>query len=93
MRVREPAEGEIVPDIDIDAVLAPGLAFDRHGRRLGFGGGWYDRMLARCRSDAVFFALAFEEQVVLEVPAEPHDIRMHWLATPGGIIPAMETAL
>lgn len=86
MRVREPAEGAIVPDGNIDAALVPGLAFDSAGHRLGFGGGWYDRMLARCRPDAVFCALAFEEQLVPEVLAEPHDIRMHWIATPGGAL-------
>lgn len=89
MRVREPADGDVVPDGDIEVVLVPGLAFDRHGWRLGFGGGWYDRMLARCCSSAVFCALAFEEQIVPEVPAEAHDIRMHWIATPGGITTAL----
>ncbi len=89
MRVREPADGEIVPDRDVDVALVPGLAFDRHGRRLGFGGGWYDRMLARCRPGAVFCALAFEEQLVPKVPAEPHDIRMHWIATPKGCVPTL----
>ena len=87
MHVLEPLQGEIVEDRDIDAVLVPGIAFDRHGHRLGFGGGWYDRMLVRCRPDALFCAIAFKEQIVPEVPAEPHDIRVHWIATPSGPVP------
>ena len=87
MHVLEPLEGEIVEDRDIDTVLVPGLAFDRRGHRLGFGGGWYDRMLARCRPDALFCAVAFEEQIFEEVPAEPHDIQVHWIATPSGPVP------
>ena len=86
MHVPQPVFGESVPFDSIDAVLVPGLAFDRRGNRLGFGGGWYDRMLARCRPDAAFVGVAFDEQLFPAIPAEPHDIRVRWLATPGAVL-------
>jgi 5-formyltetrahydrofolate cyclo-ligase len=63
-------------------VLAPALAVDRAGRRLGQGGGSYDRALARSAAPVV--AVVFDDEVLDEVPVEAHD---HWVAgvlTPGG---------
>jgi 5-formyltetrahydrofolate cyclo-ligase len=59
--------------------LVPGLAFDRHGNRLGRGGGFYDRLLAD--AIGVKIGLAFSCQLVQEVPALPHDVRMDWIVT------------
>ena len=86
MRVLQPAAGESVPFESVDTVLVPGLAFDRRGNRLGFGAGWYDRILARCRHGAAFVGIAFDEQLFFEIPAESHDVRMRWLATPGAVL-------
>ena len=86
MRVPQPVAGEIVPFDAVDAVLVPGLAFDRRGNRLGFGAGWYDRMLASCRPGAAFVGVAFDEQIFADIPAEPHDIRVRWIATPGAVL-------
>ncbi len=66
----------------IDWVLVPGLAFDAQGRRLGYGGGYYDRLLPRLRPLAFRAAGAFDEQVVDAVPVAPHDARIHALYTP-----------
>ena len=70
----------------IDLVVVPGLAFDRHGRRLGHGKGYYDRLLAR--SPAVRAGLCFDAQVFPEVPAGPHDAVMDWVVTERGASPA-----
>ena len=86
MRVLQPDAGESVPFESVDTVLVPGLAFDRRGNRLGFGAGWYDRILARCRHGAAFIGIAFDEQLFFEIPAESHDVRMRWLATPGAVL-------
>lgn len=70
---------EAVPVETIDLVLVPGLAFDRRGCRLGYGGGFYDRLLPRLR--AVRLGLAFAAQIVDRLPAEAHDVRMTAVVT------------
>ena len=75
MGIREPAEAEIVPPEDVEVWLVPGLAFTRNGKRLGYGGGWYDRLLAEAPKDAVKqLGIAHAFQVVDDLPSEPHDI-------------------
>jgi len=64
----------------LDLVLAPGVGFDSAGHRLGRGGGYYDRLLARV--SGVKCGVAFDEQLVHQIPAEPHDIQMNFLLTP-----------
>ena len=74
MGILEPAEAEIVSPKKIGTWLVPGLAFTRDGKRLGYGGGWYDRLLAEVSTDALKFGIAHAFQVVDELPSEPHDI-------------------
>lgn len=71
---------------DLDAVIVPGRAFDLAGARLGRGKGFYDALLARLRPDAraATVGVAFAAQVVGEVPREPHDRRVAWIATERG---------
>lgn len=72
----------IVPDI----LLVPLLAFDRHGYRLGYGGGYYDRTLSALRASrpVVAVGLAFSEQEVDAVPHLDYDERLDWVLTPSG---------
>lgn len=63
-----------------DWLLVPLLAFDRGGRRLGYGGGYYDRTLAALPA-AVAVGCAFAAQEVAEVPAGPFDVRLDAIAT------------
>ncbi len=74
MGILEPAEAEIVQPQDIFAWIVPGLAFTRDGRRLGYGGGWYDRFLSAAPKDAVKLGVAYSFQMVADLPSEPHDI-------------------
>ena len=68
---------------EADLVLAPALAVDRAGRRLGQGGGSYDRALER--SGAPVVAIVFDEEVLDEpIPVEPHDRPVAGVLTPGG---------
>jgi 5-formyltetrahydrofolate cyclo-ligase len=67
----------------IDWVLIPGVAFDMAGRRLGYGGGYYDRLLPTLRNDAARIAGAFEVQLVEYVPAAPHDVSVQEIVTEG----------
>ncbi len=73
---------------EVDLVLIPGLAFDAKGLRLGYGGGWYDRFITKLRPDVRLAGLAYEEQVVQNVPDEPHDLRLYILVTDKRIIRA-----
>lgn len=75
----------------LDLVLVPGLAFDRRGRRLGRGRGYFDRLLAGARQ-ARYWGVAFDLQVIADVPAEPHDIDVHCLVTPAFWLPVAATA-
>jgi 5-formyltetrahydrofolate cyclo-ligase len=79
--IREPAESCISNlTIPLDLVLVPGVAFDLHGRRLGRGKGYYDQLLATVRGTTC--GVAFDEQIVPEIPIEPHDIAMNCILTP-----------
>ena len=79
--IREPRAGLPVADTrGPDTVwLVPGLAFDRRGRRIGRGGGHYDRLLNGAAGYKI--GLAFSWQLVPEVPAEPHDVRVDTVVT------------
>ena len=79
--VHEPVIKKLVPRDAIDLILVPGLAFDRGGRRLGRGGGFYDRFLQLVKPKLVF-GVAFDEQVVDSVPVEGHDAIMTSVITP-----------
>jgi 5-formyltetrahydrofolate cyclo-ligase len=65
----------------IDWVLVPGVAFDAEGRRVGYGGGYYDRLLPLLETGAARVAGAFELQVVEHVPAAPHDTAVDAIVT------------
>ena len=77
----EPPSAAAAPPSAIDAVVVPGLAFDRRGFRLGYGGGHYDRYLRRVRPDAVRIGICFHEQLIERVPAGPGDERVHLVVT------------
>jgi len=81
--VREPAEEDlnfVSPD-QIDLVIAPGLAFDRRGGRIGYGKGYYDRLLSRLGSQVPRIALAFDFQVLDAVPQDKDDIQVDAIIT------------
>jgi 5-formyltetrahydrofolate cyclo-ligase len=65
----------------IDFVLVPGVAFDRRGRRLGYGGGYYDRLLPLLSPRAARVVGAFDLQLVDRVPAAAHDIAVDAIVT------------
>ncbi len=74
--IHEPnASARLIEASTIDLIILPGLAFTRCGKRLGYGGGYYDRYLLRA-SQAELIALAFAEQLVDDLPTEPHDRRV-----------------
>jgi len=79
--IREPAaDCAGVPLNQLDLILVPGVGFDLNGRRLGRGKGYYDRLLTGIRGAKC--GLAFEKQIVMTIPTEPHDITLDYIATP-----------
>jgi 5-formyltetrahydrofolate cyclo-ligase len=78
---REPADRTPAPPGALDVVVVPGLAFDRHGHRVGYGGGYYDAFLRRLGPGPLRVGVGFHEQVVDEVPHGAGDERVHVLVT------------
>jgi 5-formyltetrahydrofolate cyclo-ligase len=79
--IREPAPLCKVSELkQLDLVLVPALAFDGHGRRLGRGKGFYDRLLAEVSGTTC--GVAFDQQLVPVLPVEPHDVRLNCILTP-----------
>jgi 5-formyltetrahydrofolate cyclo-ligase len=81
--ILEPAPDARVPvAVDgLDLAVVPGAAFDPQGNRLGWGAGYYDRLLADLRPGAPIVALAFECQLVAAIPVEPHDVPVDVIVT------------
>ncbi|HSA59434.1 MAG TPA: 5-formyltetrahydrofolate cyclo-ligase [bacterium] len=74
-----PLEGESVSLEEVEAVLVPGVAFDEQGNRLGFGKGYYDRCLSGFQGRKI--GLAYDFQVVPEIPRMETDLVCHWIVT------------
>ncbi len=72
-----------IPAARFDLVVVPGLAFDRTGMRLGYGGGYYDAFLAQLRRDALTCGICFDEQLLDDpLPRSPHDQAVDVVVTP-----------
>lgn len=79
--VKEPlSDAPLVAEADVDLVLVPGLAFDGRGYRLGYGKGFYDRLLPSL-TRATRLGLAFELSLIAEVPNAEHDVPVHAVVT------------
>ncbi|HVP00038.1 MAG TPA: 5-formyltetrahydrofolate cyclo-ligase [Bryobacteraceae bacterium] len=81
--IREPDSSlcEPCPAADIELILVPGVAFDRRGARLGYGKGYYDKLLASMHPRPRTVAAAFDVQVVDAIPMEPHDVPVDTVVT------------
>ncbi|KAM9585723.1 5-formyltetrahydrofolate cyclo-ligase isoform 1-T1 [Trichechus inunguis] len=82
--IHQPAEGEVREEAlstgGLDLIFMPGLGFDKHGNRLGRGKGYYDTYLKRCLQQQEVkpytMALAFKEQICLQVPVDESDMKV-----------------
>ena len=84
--IPEPHEKRPVRLDELDLILVPGAAFDERGNRLGYGAGFYDKLLSAFTKTTL--ALAFEAQIVPRVPAEEHDVPVKKIVTEKRVITA-----
>ncbi|MDH3360107.1 MAG: 5-formyltetrahydrofolate cyclo-ligase [Desulfobulbaceae bacterium] len=82
----DPKKATLFDAMRIDVVILPGSVFDAKGGRLGYGGGYYDRFLTDQAPQALRIGIAYEMQLVAEVPLLPHDQRLDYLVTEKRII-------
>jgi 5-formyltetrahydrofolate cyclo-ligase len=66
---------------EVEFALLPGVAFTRNGARLGYGGGFYDKLLARMSLRPALVAAAFKLQIVEQIPQESTDVKVGWIIT------------
>jgi len=71
---------------DFDIAIVPGIGFDVTGNRLGYGAGYYDRLLSNSKDHFITIALAFEEQIVPHIPKEIHDVQVDKIITEKRVI-------
>jgi 5-formyltetrahydrofolate cyclo-ligase len=76
---------------DIDLAIIPGAGFDIEGNRLGYGAGYYDKLLSRAKEHITTIALAFEEQIIPRVPREEHDVVVDKIITEKRVIICKKT--
>ncbi len=86
--VLEPTSGQknIVSPDSIDVVIVPGCAFDINRNRMGYGAGYYDRFLELISDNCLKVGVAFDFQIMDEIPCEEHDIPMDVIITEQRII-------
>lgn len=80
--------GDDAEALDPDLILMPLSAFDRHGGRIGYGGGFYDRAIAALRARGLsprLIGVAFDCQQAERVPTEPHDVALDEILTESGL--------
>jgi 5-formyltetrahydrofolate cyclo-ligase len=75
----DPKRARLASPDDADIIIVPGVAFDREGRRVGFGGGYYDRLLSG--NGALAVALSYEGQLVDKAPVGAHDVPVDVIVT------------
>jgi 5-formyltetrahydrofolate cyclo-ligase len=81
--IREPSQSnsKVVSPSIIDAIIAPGLAFDRSGGRIGFGGGYFDWLFKQLPDEALCLGVAYEFQVLGSIPQDSWDERVQTIFT------------
>ena len=77
--IEEPDGDDTIDISQMDLVIVPAVAYDRNGNRVGRGKGFYDRLLGECR--AMKIGVAYDFQLVDEIDAEPHDVRVDMVVT------------
>ena len=83
--IPEPVNGLEVPVSKIDVVFVPLLAYDKKGNRVGYGKGFYDRFLKKCRPDVIKIGLSFFEPEEQIEDISLDDVKLDFCVTPYGV--------
>lgn len=84
--ILEPKAGQAeIPPEEIDLIFVPGAVFDKTGGRIGYGKGYYDRILPRLSEKCKVVGVAYSLQLSEEIKTEPHDIKVDMIVTEEGI--------
>ena len=85
-KVPEPVDGLEVPDAKIDVVFVPLLAYDKQGNRVGYGKGFYDNFLSKCKPETIKIGLSFflPEEKIDDVSES--DVKLDFCVTPEGVL-------
>jgi 5-formyltetrahydrofolate cyclo-ligase len=83
--ITEPESGELVSPKCLDMVLVPLLVFDKQGKRVGYGKGFYDRFLSQCRSNVLKVGLSYFKPIEKIGDADTYDIPLDICVTPDEI--------
>ena len=88
MGIPEPSvpDDRLITIDETDVVIIPGVAFDYSGNRLGYGAGYYDKLLSKRMKKIQIIALAYEEQIVDSIPSEAHDVKVDMIVTDKRVI-------
>jgi len=86
--ILEPSKHSVkeINPLELDLVVVPGVVFDRARNRIGYGGGFYDRFLKKVDKTCYKVALAFCLQVLDEIPALGHDMKVDSIITESTVI-------
>lgn len=82
--IPEPISDRNTESSGIDLIFVPGVAFDRYGHRLGYGKGYYDRLIERC-PDTTFIGVCLDEFCIEKLPVDPWDAKVDFVVTQAGI--------
>ena len=82
--ILEPATGEYVDFGEIDLMLVPGVAFDKSGYRLGYGKGFYDRLISR-HAQIITLGICYNDFLLKSLQVEPWDTRVNYMVTDQGV--------
>lgn len=83
--IAEPDSNNVIDPQQIDVIIVPLLIFDKRGYRVGYGKGFYDRFIARCRPDVITIGLSFFEPVNRIEDVDQYDIPLTFCITPEGL--------
>ncbi len=84
--IKEPAGVELVAPHERGVVVTPGLAVVRYGYRIGYGGGFYDRLFRKTRADVARVGVCFAAQLVGPLPHGGHDVAVDVIVTEAGVV-------